>query len=707
MKSGSIANNQVQKSPDTLLKLIFLILKSFIKGLPRLIKRSIIKLVIIFLAVLIFNTYLLVVKNEGFSPTSGNKWLDITSLQGNIGWATTFWTFAMFFITAVLGRIKTDGLKKFLTDVFTSPGFFVKKMKESGNEGLPALLITTTVILLITLLVKNKGSMVLYFLIAYLSFTKQGSSFMVSFFALLKSDLNKLLRKKAKINQATLFMMGAGVSIAFLIACFVKKPLFVILISVALAGLYFYSKSKKNAVKAMIFAFVFLGMNYVLYKNFGRVYADDGGWLESGGTLSGWIGSQGAGTAIGMGVSPAAGGLIGALIGWTYNGIDVNSILPDASIFDDLSSSSDYDVSNDGAISDIVTNDATNDAVNNDTGIGEVDDSTKITTQGDGTSLDDQVDYTNILGNFLGLDSVGDGLKSGLKSLFDNTDDFAGYMKDMVKNSKIYDYVSDVLQGDPKSRLSWLKNSFESMKNSKVEGYLNALKGGLAFVGIGVDAYDNVNQGDEIVTAVSKSMATNATVFLAGETSGGPTLALWEMGNHLLFGGSKASDIGSPVKLIKGGMNWMLDASGGMDPKQLASRMDSGYYGENIRNLYYGSDMVKDFVKDPGSFYDEVGDFTSAGGQGWKDMNKTADDIFKLPDNVNEATKDLYSTDALKTIWNSPLDSTRRFATDSAHLATKAAVKVGEGWAYIGESLGTASVEIEQKGVYNYIKSFF
>jgi len=687
MNRGNAVNNQAPKGPDTLLKLFFLIGKSFIKGIPHLIKRSFFKLVLIFITILIFNTYLLVVKNEGFSPTMGNRWLDITALQGNIGWATAFWTFAMFFMTTVLGRIKEEGVKKFVGDLISAPDFFIKKMKESGSDGLPTLMITTIGVLVFTLLVKNKGAMLLYSLIAFLSFTKKGSSFLVYFFALLRSDLNKLLRKNTKINQATLFIMGASVTLAFLVAYFVRNPMFVILLCVAFGGFSFYYKSKKVSATTMGFVFMFIGANYIYYKLTGNVYADDGGWQESGATLSGWLGSEGAGTAVSMGVAPATGGILGALAGWIFSGIGSNIFVPDKSVFDGLFSADDVEFINDlfKGVNPAAQTDST------------------------GISLDDQIDYTNILGNFLGLDSVGNEMKNVLKSLFDYTDDFSGYMKDMIKNSKIYDYVSDTLQGDPKSKLKWLKDSFKSMKGGKVDKYLNMLKGGLTFVGMGVDSYDNVNQGDDLATAVSKSMASNATVFLAGETSGGPTLALWEMGNHLLFGGSKAADIGSPVKLIKGGMNWFLDASGGMDPKQLADRMDSGYYGENIKNLYYGSGMVKDFVDDPGSFYDEVSDFTRAGGQGWEDMNKGVDEIFKLPDNVNEATKDLYSTDVLKTVWNSPLDSTRKLATDTAHLATKAVVKVGEGWAYIGDAAGTASVAIEDQvsSTYNYLKSFF
>lgn len=679
--------------PKTLFQLFKLLIISFIKNIPTFLKRSLIKLVIIFFIVIFINTYLLVVKNEGFAPTYGNKWLDITSLKGNVKWATAFWTFAMFFITTIFSRIKEDGIKKFLKDTFTSPSFFIKEFKSSEKDGLPTLLITLALTLLFTLLIKNKGAMLLYALIAFFSFTKRGNSFLVFFFALLKSDINRLFKKKKKIKQSNLFVMTFSVFLAFLIAFFIRKSIFIILIAILLIAISIYYRSKNKTVKTAIFVFGFLFSNYIYYKIFGRVYADDGGWQESGGTLTGWAKSEGAFTAVTLGVPAASGGALGALLGWIYSGINPSKFIPDSSIFEDMFSDNIDDILNNPNSAENIKDLASNAA----------------STLNTDTTLDDYVDYTNIFGNFLGLDSTGNALKSGLKSLFDYTDNFSDYMKDMIKNSKTFDYVSDVFEGNSKAKLKWLKEQFKSAKSSKVDKYLNILKGGLTFVGAGLDAYDNTLQGDDATVAISKALATNSTVFLAGETSGGPTLAAWEMGNHLLFGGSKAADIGSPVKLIKGGMNWTMDALGGMDAKTIAQRMDSGYYGENIKNLYYGTDMVKDFISDPKDFYDEVGSFTRADGQGWKDMNKSVDDIFKLPKAVNKNTKDLYSTKILKTVWDHPLDSTRKLATDTGHLITKTAVKVGEGWAYIGDAAGRASVSIENSvsNSYNYLKSFF
>ncbi len=721
-------NTAAMRAPESLLQLFLMMGKGFIKGIPTLLKKSIVKLAIIFAVIVVLNTYLLVVKNEGFAPTMGNKWLDITALQGNVGWATTFWTFAMFFATTVFARIKEDGFSKFISDLTGVPAFFSEKKKQSGKNGTVVLLFAIMGVLLVTTIVPGKRALLLYTLIAFLSFSKKEESFLMVFFTLLISDVKKLLGLKKKSQQSSIYMMTFSVWVAFLIAYIVKTNLYIIIIAVVLGGLGFYLKTQSRAAKTMIFLFMLAGANVVYFRLTGRILADDGGWQEAGGTLGGWIQSQGAGTAVGMGIPPAGGGLLGAAAGAIYTSFNPSDFIPSPGVLSDMFD--DYMEFAD----DFFTGVGDDLSSGYDSAVQMGEDAIEFTddflsgvmdslTPGDSKpipdgivsddwSLDNQIDYTNLLGNFLGLDSVGNSIKSNLATALGYTDDFSGYMKDMVKNSKVFDYVSKALEGNPKSKLDWLRKSFSNMNKNALAGaekYATILEGGLTFLGMGLDAYGNVNAGDDIATGLSKSAATNATVFLAGKTSGGPTLALWEMGNALLFGGSNASNVLSPVTTIKGTMNWALDYAGGMDPKTLADRMNSGYYGENAKNLYHTTGYVQDFVNAPGKFYEEVGNFTQAGGKGWEGMNKSVDDLWRLPDEVRANTKDLYSTNALQTIYNSPLDSTRKVATDAAHLATKGLVKVGEGWAYIGEAAGEGSVWAEQKisGGWQYVKSFF
>lgn len=741
------SNVVTAKAPESLIQLFIMIGKALVKGIPRLLKKSLLKIGLIFLAILIFNTYLLVVKNEGFAPTPDNPWLDFTALKGNIGWVTAFWTFAMFLVTSIVGRIKEDGFKQFTTDLTDTPQFFKEKMHASGKKGLPTLLMTVIGVLLATLLIPNKGTLLLYTLIAFLSFTKKEESFLLIFFTLFRSDMNKIFHFKSKIRQSDLFIMGFSVWVAILLAYILRRNLYIILLCLVLAGIVVYLKTRNKGAKTMVIMLLFVGASLVYNRLYGRVLADDGGWVEAGGTLIGWIRSQGAGLAVGMGVPPAAGGIIGALIGMIYSGLNPSDLVPSTTVFtdifedyaefaDDFVSGVGEDIS-DGYDSLVETGEeAVEFADDFVTGVGEdisdgydslveageeavefagdfADGVKDSLTPGDSQpiaegvvaddlSLDNQVDYTNILSNLLGIDEVGNGLKNTITQLLTKPGEFSKFMQDVVQNSD--DYVK--VLGDSKSRLNWIRDAF---KNSKAGSYMTALEGGLTFLGMGFDAFGNVEAGDETSVAIAKSAASNATAFLAGKTGGGPTLAAWELANHVLFGGTKASNVWSPVASIKGSMNWALDYAGGMDPKSLASRMDSGYYGENVKNLYYGSGYAKDFVADPGKFYDEVGNFTRAGDEGWAGMNKTVDDLFRLPDEVRANTKDLYSTNVLQTVWDSPLDSTRKVATDAAHLATKTAVKVGEGWAYIGDAAGTGSVWVEQKASsgWQYVKSFF
>lgn len=757
-------NTAAMRAPESLLQLFLMMGKGFIKGIPTLLKKSIVKLAIIFTVIVVLNTYLLVVKNEGFAPTMGNKWLDITALQGNVGWATTFWTFAMFFATTVFARIKEDGFSKFISDLTGVPAFFSEKKKQSGKNGTVVLLFAIMGVLLVTTIVPGKRALLLYTLIAFLSFSKKEESFLMVFFTLLISDVKKLLDLKKKSQQSSIYMMTFSVWVAFLIAYIVKTNLYIIIIAVVLGGLGFYLKTQSTTAKTMIFVFMLAGANVVYFRLTGRILADDGGWQEAGGTLGGWIQSQGAGTAVGMGIPPAGGGLLGAAAGAIYTSFNPSDFIPSPDVlsdmFDDYMEFADdfmtgvgEDLSDGYDTAVQMGEEAIEFADDFMTGVGEdlsdgydaavqmgedvvdftgdfLDNVYEDLTSGDYKPIGDEVisddwsysnvkDYISGIGNMIGYSDKTGKIAQALTAIVDKTSDFSGFMKDMIKNSDEYVKIAADYMGDPKSKIKYIKEAFKNMKLNKVTQGLDKLGNFMNFVGMGFDAYDNISAGDSIFSGITKSVTANSVAISLANKAGSATVAGWELANQVLFGGSKASSICSPVTTVKGGINAIYDYFSGVDETTFMERLNGGLdrngkkidytYGENVKNLYYAADFAEDFVSDPGQFYETVGDMTQAGGEGWEGMHKSVDDIFRLPDDVRANTQDLYSSKVLETVWENPLDSTRKVATDAAHLVTDTAVKVGEGWAYIGEAAGEGSVWAEQKlsSGWNYAKSFF
>jgi hypothetical protein len=104
--------------------------KGFFKNLPKKLVRQLIKFVVIYLIVLGIHTYLVVVKNEGFSADPNNPFISITNLQGAVRKVTVFWAFVAFFVTNVIGRMFRDGFMTVVKEVASSPAWLYECMKK-------------------------------------------------------------------------------------------------------------------------------------------------------------------------------------------------------------------------------------------------------------------------------------------------------------------------------------------------------------------------------------------------------------------------------------------------------------------------------------------------------------------------------------------------------------------------------------------------
>lgn len=745
-------DKEKSKSPSNSFQFIWMLIIGIIKSIPHLVKKKFVKMAIMFFGVLLINTYLLVVKNEGFAPTPNNKWLDLTVLKGSTVWATANWAVISFVLMNLYYRIREDGVKKTILDLLSFPKLIVSKTKASKREGLPTFFITVGFILISSTFIVNKLFLLLAAFMVFLSFTKKDRSLLIYFFQLLKNDIKNIFKLKKNINEAATYLMVFSIIIGLVVSYFLKNILYIrifALILIALAVLY---KTKKLSAKTISSFFIFLSINFIFTKYFGVSFADDGGWNESGATIGGWVKSPGAGTAISMGVKPAASSLIGVLISTGLNELsqiiemipttdDLNNLGEDAievssdfvedgiekldSIFDELSETFE-DGYDDLLNSDIVkelgidleaVKDMFENMVDDDKSIVDmIKDLIKPEKSEEVGLIDDIKEnskwYSDTLDKIMGLKPVGDKLNGFIKNLVSESRTFGEFMKDMVKGSKNFEYVKNILEGNPKEKLGWLRRTFDkvkSLKDARVSTYQGFLKGGLATMGGIFDFFDNVAAGDSLAVGTSKAVSTAAVMVAIGETKTlGPQLAAFELGNHLLFADTKVADIASPTKMIKGSINAIADY-GGLDQKTFDKRVNDGYYGENIKNLIHSKDMASDFVKDPKGFYNEVCDFTDADADGWKNMNNTVDEIFKLPKAPMENTKNLYTTDGLKTIRDHPLDSVRRLASDTGNTIFTGVVKVGEGWAYIGQGAGELSVSIENsaRNASNWLGSWF
>lgn len=315
--SVSVNNNAssiAMDKPLTLISLFFLMLKGFFKGLPKMILWTIIRAAVSFLAVMILHTYLVVVKNEGFAPDPNNPFYAIMNLSGNKG-SVLFWSLAAFILSSLAGRIFFEGPLKVISGFVSVPDFIIKGFKGSGKLSMPVFLSGISASVLFTVFFRNNYIIATIAIGIFLSLTsgKQGMWFLVLSTAL--SDFKRIFMKNKSINHGSIAVFITGLIIGLVLSFIIPlKPygsIFIVILCLVLA--YLVVKGKASSKVIIWFGGIFAFQAIVL-KTTG-VFADDGGWMEAGGTLSSWWNSPGAGTAMGMGVPPSLAGLLGALFG--------------------------------------------------------------------------------------------------------------------------------------------------------------------------------------------------------------------------------------------------------------------------------------------------------------------------------------------------------------------------------------------------------
>jgi hypothetical protein len=317
--TAQTAVNQPQ-APDSLIAFLKLLLVGMIKKLP-------LKLLLagaIALFAWILHTYLLVVTNEGFN--SGNSiWLDrILALQGRTITGTLVWTFGIGLVTSTIARIWAFGLSGTMRSVIETPHNIWNWANELGIVAIPFLFAGFILTIFFGFFIGNALLIVQLLLIVIGILIARQTSIFLTTLRLGFNDVQKLTKRETpipfKLAWPGMYLIGVMMGLLVTIpsglwawVCGCTGFLLLILVSV---GLFVNSPTgAKGVFGRKIFFWMLPPLVLLVLLAVSPVFADDGGWLESGGTLSGWIGSPGAGRAVAMGILPAAGSGLGVLFG--------------------------------------------------------------------------------------------------------------------------------------------------------------------------------------------------------------------------------------------------------------------------------------------------------------------------------------------------------------------------------------------------------
>ncbi len=300
-------------APKNLIHLFFLLLLGVLKGIPKHALKVAIKAGVSFAVVLIVHTYMVVVKNEGFSPNPSSPIYKLMNLQGTEKTAVAFWGIATFLATSIFARIRHGGPKKFINDMLETPSWAKNSFKLSGKASWPAIIVTVLLAMLSSLLIKNNYIVITLAIGILLSVTTKTKSIWFLAISTGWSDLRRLFKTRAEINPGLITLMILGLGLGFLAAYILPYPPYstYVLVVAAIAG-GILIKTKKVTPKAMMWVIGFAAVQLLFFKTL-SVFADDGGWNESGGNFWSWIRSPGAAEAFRRGFNPAMAAFLASL----------------------------------------------------------------------------------------------------------------------------------------------------------------------------------------------------------------------------------------------------------------------------------------------------------------------------------------------------------------------------------------------------------
>ncbi len=679
------SDNQSSQVPKHLYQLVWTMLKSIVKSIPKMALRQLIKLVLIFLTIVVINTYLVVVKNEGFAPSKGNALMPITALKNSYQSASIFWMFALFFIMTIVGRIRQDSLKTFLKEIVMIPSSIIHDFSKVTSAHKGIFFITTGIYLLVFMLIPNTYLVILYFFILLLSYSLREKGFIGIAIKMGLDDVNQLRKKKIQINKSFIFIMVLSVTFALLI-CWVMPfgdwSFYVLAAVFVVLGFLVGMEMLSSRQAASMLVMTILGS--IIAKIFDvSVLADDGGWIESGATFSNWIQSEGAGTAVLMGGPPAIGATLGTYLGSLLAESGFGEWLGEVGeeVYDELVEVGEELYEGLEEVGEVIYE--------------ELEDASEViynTMEETGEALVN------------GIEEVGEVIYEEAENLGEETYEQLGvWGEDILTDigaeiSYFAEHGSWAPSGDD-STIKWgldtisnilgLNDVGEFIKNTVPTEY-GYFGHAMNFISTADNAINNmVNLGDGPSYAIIKAASNTFAMAELGNLN--PQLAGMELATHLLYGGSNAGEIISPIKTLSGLANLIMDSV--FNNENIVERINSdgtsgpntGAYGANIQSLYNGYVEAETAYTNPLAYLESLApslDVHNPEGSLFDALHDSTYDLFALPPNANVGLDIDHPFDSIRTLASA-------FSTASINGLIYTGEGVGHAASWLGDYVGS------------------
>jgi len=316
--------------PQTLVELLTMIGKSLLKSLPQKI--------IIVCAVLVgtwfVHTFLLAYVNDGFFHVRHPVLAMVLSLnRGQFG-GILFWTLLSGIISTLVTTIYREGVTPLVSRLKQVPAAIGENMQSTGQFAPAILLGAGGLALFLGFTIAHRGEYVpnrmvsllmVIALLLTLSNGFKGFVFLVTRLAWQDLRRNMAGQIKSEYNPRVVYLALAGMGLGFALATLLPfLPWTGYLGVIALLVLALLASLKKASPATLILIAFGSGL-VALLCSAGEVFACYGGFHEYGGTLGDWLTRPGgnAATSMSLGVPPAMGAAIGALVPVIIGGMNL------------------------------------------------------------------------------------------------------------------------------------------------------------------------------------------------------------------------------------------------------------------------------------------------------------------------------------------------------------------------------------------------
>lgn len=279
------------------------------------------------------HTYMLVVLNEGFGPsTVWGKWVNTV---GNTPSSTLIWALFSMLAWSFIYSLFTYGPVTTVANFVKAPFSSIGMMTSAGVPGFGAISMGMGMALFVSSVLRLNAPANIALGVVWTFFgLSQIGQFATQY--IIKGWFKIIHQSREKFNYRAAQLIVLGLTPGFLL-CSVLSPkistgLGILFLIVGVA-LFFAPQTPRPTMGQISGLLLFGALTSALYALLAWLlkdcaFADDGGSKECGGTFKGWVKCQGSGMAVARGAPPAAASAAGATIAIPINPMDPSTIPP-------------------------------------------------------------------------------------------------------------------------------------------------------------------------------------------------------------------------------------------------------------------------------------------------------------------------------------------------------------------------------------------